>query len=148
MFKRFLLSLIALVAVTQLAHAVDTVTTATIRNTSGRYAFLFGGASDGTGESAVVKVSTAALSGTPTNLMITKLKWSTIGESVSVLFDADTDDRVAILTGNGEIDESGNGPIKDPRSTGHTGNILFTTNPSTSTIKGSYTIYMELKSVN
>ncbi len=148
MLKRFILCLALVAAAVAGAHAVDTVSTTTIRNTNGRYAFLFGNASDGTGESAVVKVSTASLAGTPTNLMITKLKWSTIGMSVSILFDASTDDRVAILTGNGELDELSNGPIKDPQSSGHTGNVLFTTNLATSTVKGSYTIYMELKSVN
>jgi len=135
------------------ATAADTVATATLRNTSGpfggSYAFLFGNSSDGTGESAVVKVSTAALSGTPTQLRITRLKWAVHGMNVSVLFDADADDRVAILTGNGELNEDNDGPIKDPRSTGATGNVLFTSQvvASTATVRPGYTIYMELKKV-
>jgi hypothetical protein len=147
MLKRFILALTFIVAAAAGARAADTVSSTTIRNTNGNYAFLFGNASDGTGESAVVKVTAAELSGTPTKFMITKLKWATIGMAVSVLFDASTDDRVAILTGTGSLDELSNGPLKDPQSSGHTGNVLFTTHLSTSTVKGSYTIYMELKKV-
>ena len=133
------------------ARAADTVSSTTIRNSGGawggNYAFLFGNASDGTGESAVVKVSTTALQGTPSRLQITKLKWAVRGMSVSVLYDATTDDRVAILTGNGELSEE-ELPLKDPRSAGATGNVLFTTHLSSDTARAGYTIYMELKRVD
>lgn len=140
----------ALIAMTILglaayARAGDTVVTKTIRNAGGKYALLFGNASDGTGESAVVKVSTAAMAGTPTQMEITKLKWSVQGMAVSVLYDAGTDDRVAILTGDGELSELKDGPLKDPQSSGHTGNVLFTTHGHSS--GDGYTIYMELRKV-
>lgn len=136
----------AVLFVTGAAQAVDTVVTKVIRNTNGHYSFLFGNASDGTGEAAVIKVSTASLTGLPTRLQITKIKWAIQGMAVAILYDASTDDRVAILTGDGQIDEGNDGPIIDPQSSGHTGNVLFTTYGASS--GDGYTIYMELKAVN
>jgi hypothetical protein len=123
----------------------DTVIAKTLRNSNGEYAFLFGSASDGTGESAVQKVDISALDGTPTKVRITKLKWSCDGMQVKILFDHSTDDAVAILAGTGELDDVGDGPIKDPASSGDTGDILFTT--SGHSAGDGYTIYMECEKV-
>jgi len=149
--KRFIAALFLVSAVVGSARAADTVTSKIMRNTGGtwgsNYAFLFTGTSDGSGESAVVKVSTAALQNTPTRLKITKLKWNVQGEGIAVLFDANTDDRVMILAGDGEYDaDKQAGPIVDPQSTGHTGNILFTTIGHSA--GDSYTVYMEAKADN
>jgi opacity protein-like surface antigen len=140
------------VSLVSISQAADTATTKTIQNAGGtfggNYSFIFSNASDLTGESAVVKVSTASLSGTPTEMKITKIKWAVRGMNVHVLFDANTDDRVLTLTGNGEFDaDKDGGPIKDPRSTGATGNVLFTTVVSTDTARPGYTIYMRLEKV-
>ena len=148
--KRFLWASLCLLALASYASAADTVVSKKIQDNGGSwggsYAFLFGNASDGTGEAAVVKVSTSTLSGTPTEMKITKMVWSVQGMAVSVLFDATTDDRVAILTGDGVWDaEKDGGPIKDPASSGHTGNVLFTTHGHSA--GDGYTIYMELKKV-
>src|ERR1044072_9026133 len=92
-----LLAALAIVLLAGMAQAADTVTTKILRNNGGsfgsNYAFLFTGTSDGTGESAVVKVSTAALQGTPTKLKVTKIKWNVQGEGIALLFDATTADR-------------------------------------------------------
>jgi hypothetical protein len=151
LIKRFLLGLFFVAAAASLSNAADTVTSKTLRNTGGawgsNYAFLFGNGSDGTGESAVVKVSTTTLQGTPTKLKITKMKWNVYGMAVAVLFDASTDDRVAILSGDGEYDaDKQGGPIIDPQSSGHTGNILFTTIGHSA--GDGYTIYLEAKAAD
>jgi hypothetical protein len=146
--KRFLVALFLVCAAVGYAQAADTVTTKILRNAGGtwggNYAFLFTGTSDGTGETAVVKVSTAALQGSPTKLKITKLQWNVQGEGVAVLFDATTDDRTIILAGDGFYDaEKQGGPLIDPQSTGHTGNILFTTIGAS--LGDTYTVYLEAK---
>lgn len=150
MLKRFLLGLLLIGAAVNVSHAADTVVTKVIRNAGGvfggSYQFLFGNASDGTGESAVVKVSTASLNGTPTRLKITRMRWSCDGMQVQVLFQASSSDRVAILSGNGEFSEAKDGPIIDPQSAGHTGNILFTT--SGASAGDGYTVFLEVQPVN
>lgn len=149
LFTRVLLGALLVGATAGVSRAADTVVSKTIRNSGGSwggsYQFLFGNASDGTGEAAVVKVSTASLSGTPTKLKITRMRWSCDGMQVSVLFQASSSDRVAILSGNGEFNEEKDGPIIDPQSSGHTGNILFTTHGAS--VGDGYTIYLEAKPV-
>jgi hypothetical protein len=150
-FKRFILALFFVSTAASLSSAVDTVTSKILRNTGGawgsNYAFLFTNGSDGSGESAVVKVSTAALQGTPTKLKITKIKWNVQGMGVVVLFDATTDDRAIILAGDGEYDaDKQGGPLIDPWSSGHTGNILFTTVGHSA--GDSYTVYLEAKAAD
>jgi hypothetical protein len=146
--KRFIVAGFLAFAAVGSAQAADTVTSKILRNAGGSwgssYAFLFTGTSDGTGETAVVKVSTAALQNTPTKLKITKIKWNVQGEGIAVLFDATTDDRVMVLAGDGEYDaEKQGGPLIDPQSSGHTGNILFTTIGAS--LGDSYTVYLEAK---
>lgn len=151
--KRVLFAAILAVLYGTVARAADTVTTSKLVDSGGtfggKYTYLFSNASDGTGESAVVKFSSATVSGTATHFKITKIKWAVRGMNVHVLFDANTDDRVLTLTGNGEFDATKDGgPIKDPRSTGATGNILFTTVISTDTARPGYTILMTAEKVN
>ena len=139
---------LAVICLASSAQAIDTVTSKTLRNAGGawgsNYAFLFTSVSDGTGESAVVKVSTAALQNTPTKLKITKIKWNVQGMGVVLLFDATTDDRTIVLAGDGEYDaDKQGGPLIDPQSTGHTGNIVFTTVGHSA--GDSYTVYLEAK---
>jgi hypothetical protein len=123
----------------------DAVLVKKLRDANGEYAFLFGNASDGTGESAVQKVDISALDGAPTRVVITKLKWSCDGMQVKILFDHTTDDLVAILSGRGELDGDSDAPIKDPASAGDTGDILFTT--AGHTAGDGYTVYMECEKV-
>jgi hypothetical protein len=146
--KRITLVLLLLGAVGAAAGAADTVSTMTVRNAGGSwggaYSFVFGNASDGTGEAAVSKVTLSGLQGAPTRVKIVKLKWHVVGMSVAILFDHTTDDRVLILNGDGEISEKdGDAPIADPASVGGTGNVLFTTIGHSA--GDGYTISMEIK---
>lgn len=123
----------------------DAVVAKTLRDTADRASFLFGNASDGTGESAVQKIDISALAMAATKVKITKMKWSCDGMQVKVLFDHNTDDTVAILSGRGEIDEECEAPIVDPASAGGTGDILFTT--AGHTAGDGYSVYMEIQKV-
>lgn len=123
----------------------DAVVAKKLRDGNGRYAFLFGNASDGTGESAVTKVDISSLSGAPTKVRITRLIWACDGLEVKVLFDHDTDDLVAILAAHGDLNENQLGGMIDPASAGGSGDILFTTAGHTS--GDGYTIYMECQKV-
>lgn len=145
--KKLLISLMLLAGLAGVSRAADTVATST-PSVNGPYKFWFSNSSDATGETAVQKVDISTLSGTPTKVRITRMKWSVTGMNVNVLFDHTTDDRVLVLTGNGEMDES-DGPIVDPGSTGGTGDVLFTAQvvTSTATVRPGYTVFMELKKV-
>jgi hypothetical protein len=121
----------------------DAVVVKTLRNTATQAAFLFGNASDGTGESAVQKIDISALAMAATKVEITQLRWSCDGLQVKVLFDHTTDDLVAILSGRGSIDEDEECPIIDPGSAGDTGDVLFTT--AGHSAGDGYTIYMEIR---
>lgn len=90
--------------------------------------------SDGTGESAVIKVDISTLtSGNrvsgPAALNIKSIQWSIQGfTSVRLFWDHNTDDEIANLgAGNGYRDFTQAGALKDPRSAGGTGDILLTT---------------------
>lgn len=92
--------------------------------------------SDGTGESAVVKVDKSTLVASdgaePASLDIEKVAWACNGMEVKILWDHTTDDLALALSGSGVIDLTSqqgvvNCAIKDPRSAGDTGDILLTT---------------------
>jgi hypothetical protein len=123
----------------------DAVLAKTLRNTATEAAFLFGNASDGTGESAVQKVDISALVMAASKVTITKLVWSCDGMQVKILFDHTTDDLVAILAGRGRLSDERECPIQDPGSAGDTGDILFTT--SGHSTGDGYTVYMEIRKV-
>ena len=123
----------------------DAVLVKILRNTADTAAFLFGNTSDGTGESAIQKVDSSASAMAATAVRITKLKWSCEGMQVKILFDAATDDLVAILAGRGELSEVDEAPISDPVSATHVGDILFTT--AGQSAGDGYTIYMEIRKV-
>lgn len=108
----------------------DTVDTAVLLNGKRKYIIRLTNICDGTGESGVVKADISTLLDAngvvPTSFAIESIQWAIQGfTSVRLLFDATTDDEAAILTGNGyrEYDP----PLKDPRSTGFTGDLLLTT---------------------
>ncbi len=123
----------------------DAVVVKILRNTPDFAAILCGNASDGSGESGITKVDISALAMAATVVRITKLIWACEGLQVKILFDAATDDLVAILAGNGRIDEDNEGPISDPISATHVGDILFTTAGASS--GDGYTVYMEIRKV-
>lgn len=116
----------------------DVVDTRVLESTPRRYVARFTNVSDATGESAVVKIDKSGLvdfaGREPHRLIIDYIKWSIQGfTSVRGLFDHDTDDEAFVLgTGTGERSFWGEGGLRDPLSSGGTGDLLFTTAGATS----------------
>ncbi len=104
----------------------------------------FTNVSDGTGESAVLKVDVSALSGAPTSVRIMKVHYATGGMSVRILWDATTDvDAILIPTDQaGCLDFTGFGGLKNNAGTGVTGDIMFTTIGHTA--GDVYTVILEM----
>jgi hypothetical protein len=95
------------------------------------------GVSDGTGESAVVKVdrSTLLVPGTdtaPTKLHIASVRWNVQGYGyIKLLWDHTADDTICLLSLNGYENYETYGCLKDPNTSGDTvtgaiGDILLT----------------------
>lgn len=110
----------------------DTVDTLDVFTGTRRIVKRFTNVSDATGESAVVKFDKSTLTNNngvaPTRLNIEWIKWNVQGfTSVRVSWDATTDDEIAVLAGEGFMDYSCVGYLRDPASAGTTGDILFTT---------------------
>jgi hypothetical protein len=117
----------------------DAVAVRVIGETKHHYIIHCTNISDGTGESAVVKADKSTLlaidGAEPASLDIDKVVWCCDGMAVRILFDHTTDDLALALSGSGSIDfrsmdldlVPGDSRLKDPRSAGATGDILFTT---------------------
>lgn len=86
---------------------------------------IFTNLSDGTGESAVKKVD--ASDQNAAGLAIRRLKWSTKGMGVTILFDATTDDVAFNVPADDTAEMIFEPPLRNPVSSGATGDILFTT---------------------
>ena len=127
----------------------DAVTTRVLFNEGQHYSAVFTNASDGTGESAVVKVDKSALVDArgvePDKLRIMKAEWSIQGiPRVIIAFDHNTDDTVLVLgAGTGKMCFEKQGGLVDPASAGGTGDILFTVAAGATT--GSYTIKLDIR---
>lgn len=109
----------------------DVVDTIVIRNTPRAYYARFTNVSDGTGESAVIKVDISTLTGplavAPTAVSLVEAQWDIQGFTcVKLFWDHTTDDEMKILSGSGYVNYE-NTPLMDPRSTGGTGDVLLTT---------------------
>jgi hypothetical protein len=127
---------------------VDAVDTRVIRNANGRYTVELQNRSDGTGESAVVKVDISALlnhnGATATYTSIERIDYAVWGfNHVRLDWDHTTDDEIATLAGNGVIDWTYEGGKVDPKSSGGTGDILLTTNGGAS--GSGYDLLIRLK---
>jgi hypothetical protein len=120
----------------------DAVTSQTLFSGSKKVVMAFTNLSDGTGESAVAKVDISGLQGAPTKVKINKVWYNTSGMSVKIAFDHTTDDTVLILQGDGFMDFTSFGGMKDPASAGDTGDIVFTTNGHTA--GDTYSIVLEV----
>lgn len=112
----------------------DTVDTVTLFRGTTRCAVRLTNISDGTGESAVVKVDKSALAvllgiTEPAKIIIEYMDWAIQGfASVRLHFDHTTDDEIAVLCGNGARDFTPFDGLVDPGSAGGTGDIILTTN--------------------
>lgn len=107
----------------------DTVTTQTILDGPRNCVMAFTNISDGTGENAVKKVDIAALSGSPTRVKLERIEYSAAGMGVDILWDATTDVLAFHVPANtaGEIDFRREGRVPNPKTSGWTGHINFTT---------------------
>lgn len=111
----------------------DTVDSVILHRGTEKYAIRLTNISDGTGESAVVKLDKSAIASTlgitePAKFIVQELYWNVQGfSSVRLHFDHDTDDELDVLSGNGYRPYEEFGGLVDPGSTGGTGDILLTT---------------------
>jgi hypothetical protein len=122
----------------------DAVTTQVLVDGPKTSVLKFTNVSDGTGESAVVKVDVSTLAGAPTKVKITQCWYSTDGMSVDILFDA-TADVLAFTAPAGMTDHMDFrcfGGIQNNAGTGVTGDIAFTTRGHTA--GDTYSIILEV----
>jgi hypothetical protein len=122
----------------------DAVTSQTLFDGSKKTIIKLTNISDGTGESAVVKVDVSALVNTPTKVKITKIWYATNGMAVQMLWDA-TANVLAFALGADQVgclDFTSFGGIVNNAGTGVTGDLLFTTVGHSS--GDSYSIILEL----
>jgi len=114
-----------------------------------KYIARYTNLSDGTGESAVVKVDKSTLVGPdgtePGRLVVEQIQFVTNGMSVRLDWDHDTDDEIAFLNGAGYFDYREGGGLIDPASTGGTGDIIFTTAGHSSGDTYDITLHLRLK---
>ena len=113
----------------------DAVATQTIQDDGKTAIFRFTNVSDGTGESAVVKIDVSSLAPDPmtnaacSSVTIQKIYYTTIGRGVKIFFDADTDVLAWQLNADwtDTLDFSDFTGIPNNSGTGKTGDIAFTT---------------------
>lgn len=128
----------------------DTVDTRVLANGPRKYVVRFTNASDGTGESAAIKVALSGLTGPsgrpPTAIKLMKAEWNVSGfTAVKAFWDHTTDDEMVIMSGQGQVDYSDAGGLMDPRSAGGTGDVLFTTVGAAATNVYDITMWFVLK---
>lgn len=109
----------------------DTVSTNTIFNGQRKLIIQLNSVSDGTGESAVVKVDKSTLIGLdgaePSKLVVESIDWMVDGMTVELFFDRTSDVKIATLVGSGYTDYMCPGPGLQDTGTGGTGDIILTT---------------------
>ena len=128
----------------------DTVTSQTIQDGARRVTMSFTNVSDGTGESAVKKVDVSALESDPmtgkacSTVAIESVWFSTLGMSVKLLWDADTDVLALHLPADysDSLDMSEFSGLNNNAGTGVTGDIMFTTVGHTS--GDAYTVILKM----
>jgi|TARA_R100000329_G_scaffold140058_1_gene122133 hypothetical protein len=128
----------------------DAVTSQTLIDGPNNAVMKFTNVSDGTGESAVVKVDVSALAAsadgdTCNEVVIERIWWQCIGMKVKILFDASTDQFCIELGENqsGDHDYSSFGGLTNNAGTGKTGDIVFTTVGHSS--GDTYTVIMYMR---
>lgn len=107
----------------------DAVTSQTLVDGDRNVVMKFTNISDGTGESAVLKVDVSALNGAPSEVRIDRIIAHTAGMSVRLLWDADTDVPAFILGDSVDVEHDFRsfGGLRNNAGTGKTGDINFTT---------------------
>lgn len=122
----------------------DTVTTKILRDGPIATIVLLTNVSDGTGESAVKKVTVGDLVGTPTRVRIDKIIYATNGMGVRLLWDGPTDVLAWSIPENSSdmLDFTAFGGLQNA-ATDPTGDIMLTTFGHTS--GDSYSIILYLR---
>ena len=113
----------------------DAVTSQTIQDGGRHVVMSFTNVSDGTGEAAVKKVDVSALGSDPVSgsacstVAIESVRFSTVGMSVKLLWDADTDVLALHLPADyaDTLDMSEFSGLNNNAGTGVTGDIMLTT---------------------
>jgi hypothetical protein len=121
---------------------VDLVTSQTLLDGPKNLVVKLTNTSDGTGESAVLKVDVSTFSGTPSRVRIKKVHYSVAGMVARLLWDATTDVTILDLQGDGKFDASDFGGLINNAGTGITGDIMLTTVGHTA--GDSYSIILEM----
>ena len=103
--------------------------------------------SDGTGESAVLKVDVSGLNAglrgaACTGVRILRVHYSVFGMNVSLIWDASTDVTALVLQGDGCLDFTSFGGIPNNGGSGVTGDLLLTT--AGHTANDTYSLVLEL----
>lgn len=110
----------------------DAVSSQTLIDNNKWAVMKFTNTSDGTGESAVLKVDVSALTPAASRVSVERIIYSSIGMVTRLLWDADADVTMIDLQGTGEMNFDA-GPCREFRGlsnnagTGVTGDINFTT---------------------
>lgn len=127
----------------------DTVTNRTLIDGARNAVVILTNSSDGTGESAVLKVDVSGLNSfggqSCSGVNIRRVHYNTFGMAAQLLWDATTDVTALILQGDGMFDFTTIGGLGNNSGTGKTGDILLTTIGHTS--GDTYTIVLELEKV-
>lgn len=130
----------------------DTVANTTLQNHSRRLQVSSVFTIDGTEAADLILVDRSAFVGPdgtePGRLVVEKIEWALDGFKVLLEFDHDTDDEIAVLSGQGEIDFTCGGKYQgfiDPNSTGGTGDIVATTLTTDAGDEGSIVLYIRKK---
>jgi len=111
----------------------DAVTTQKIQDGDRQAVFKFTNISDGTGESAVVKIDVSTLQPESrtgrlcTSVAINQMYYNLSGMTVDVLWDATTDQLCMSISDHGVFDFREIGPISNNAGAGVTGDVSFTT---------------------
>lgn len=120
----------------------DAVSSQTLVDGSKTTIMKFTNLSDGTGESAVVKVDVSALTPAATLVNIQEIWYSVYGMVVTLLWDATTDVRILELQGDGHMNFEKFSGLKNNAGTGITGDISLTTTGHSS--GDSYSIILKM----
>ncbi len=129
----------------------DRVTTKVVYDGKRRFTTHLTNESDGTGEtSAVIKINvsdyTNADGETATYMTIDVIEYSVSGfNDITLYWDANTDDEIAVLKGQGVMDWTAFGGITDPKSTGTTGDLTLLTDGGINGSSYDITIHARLK---
>jgi len=128
----------------------DTTNTNVIVNGGRNYVVQFTMESDGSDSEStpVKKIDISTLTGTkgaaPATIMVDEIAYSVQGYNfVTVEFDADVSDEIAVLSGDGV--KVFPGGLKDPQSTGYSGDIFIGTNGGASGSSYDITLACRLK---